>query len=75
VVQRLLLDWIDAEAARAPVRRQHDLLALASADEAQAALAVAQRAPARADVALQPTILDAVPVPRGDDPHGDRALA
>src|ERR671932_207696 len=50
VVERLLLDRVDAEAARAAVRRQHDLVALAHADEAQAALALPELARARADV-------------------------
>ena len=36
VVQRLLLDRVDAEAARPPVRREDDLAALARAHEAEA---------------------------------------
>ena len=35
VVQRLLLDRVDAEPARAAVGREHDLVVLAGADEAQ----------------------------------------
>src|SRR5213076_1487578 len=52
VVQRLLLDRVDAEAARAAVRREDDLVPFALAHEAQAALPFVQRAVAGADVAL-----------------------
>src|SRR5207237_1844740 len=66
VVQRLLLDRIDAESARASVAREHDLVALARADEAQPALALAELARSRADVALDPSVAEPVPVLRGD---------
>src|SRR5439155_951381 len=66
VVQRLLLDRIDAETARPPVRREHDLIALTRADEAEPALALAELARSRADVALEPSVVAPVPVLRGD---------
>src|SRR5205823_6249992 len=66
VVQRLLLDRVDAEAARAPVRGEHDLAAVAHPDEAEAALPLAKLARARADVALDAAVLEAVPVRRRD---------
>src|SRR5262249_42348568 len=66
VIERLLLDRVDAEAARAPVAREHDLAVLAGADEAEAALALPQLAGARADVALDPAVVEAVPVAGGN---------
>ena len=58
VVERLLLDRVDAEPARAPVGGEHDPVALAGAHEAQAALAVAQLAGPRADVALDAPVVE-----------------
>ena len=58
VVQRLLLDRIDAEPGRAAVGGEHQLLAPARAHEAQAALAVVQAAVARADVALDAPVVE-----------------
>ena len=66
VVQWLLLDRVDAVAARAPVRGQDESLALARADEAQTALAVAEAATTRADVTLDAPILECVPVTAGN---------
>src|SRR5262249_18705447 len=62
MVERLLLDRVDAEAARAPVGREHDLVALARPDEAEAALPVAQLALTRTDVALEAAVRERVPV-------------
>ena len=59
VVERFLLDRIDAEAGRAPVGGEHHLPALAHAHEAQAALALVQAAVARAQVALHPAVVAA----------------
>jgi len=66
MVQRLLLDRVDAEAARTTVRGQDHAVALAAAYEAQAALAVLQLAVARANVALQPPARKRMPVAAGD---------
>jgi hypothetical protein len=65
VAQRLLLDGIDAVTAGAPPAGEKQLVALAGAHEAQAALAVGQPAVARTDVTLQLAALDRVPVPGG----------
>jgi len=65
VRERLLLDGVDAEAGRPPVRGQHDLIAFAGADEAEPSLPVAEPALAGADVALDPTVVELVPPARG----------
>jgi len=62
VVQRFLLDRVDAKAARAAVARQYQLFVGASPHETHAALLIAQFAVARAQVALQSPILEPVPV-------------
>ncbi len=67
MIERLLLDRVHAEARRAPVGDELDLVVEPLAHVAQAALAVAQAAVARADVALQPTVGLAVPVLGADD--------
>ena len=64
MIERLLLDWINAEAARAAVRRQHDRVVLSPADEAQSALSFMQPAVARAHVALHAAVIQDVPVLR-----------
>ena len=56
VVERLLLDRIHAESARAAVGGEHDPLAFAGADEAHAALAVVQSAVPRADLAADAAV-------------------
>ena len=58
VVERLLLHRVDAEPARPAVRREHDLVVHAAADEAQPALALVQPAGARAHVALDPAVVE-----------------
>src|SRR5262249_46867195 len=62
VVERLLLDRIDAKAGGAAVRGEQDLVVLARAHEAQAALAFVQLAVARAQVALETAVLQSMPV-------------
>ena len=49
--ERFLLDRIDAEPGRAPVRREHHAIARSLAHETQPALTFLQRAIARAHVA------------------------
>jgi hypothetical protein len=61
VVERLLLDRVDAEARAAAVGAQHHRVAHALAHEAQAALAFVQLAVARAQVALDAAIVQHVP--------------
>src|SRR5690606_37934505 len=67
MVKRFLLDRIDAEAARTAIGGEHDLAALRGADEAQAALPVMQPAGARADIALNPPVIEPGPMPRRHD--------
>src|SRR5262249_26308351 len=62
MVERLLLDRIDAETGGTAVGREHDLVGLARAHKAQAALAFVQLAIARADLALDAPVLKAAPV-------------
>ena len=62
VVQRLLLDRVEAEAARPAVGGEHDLVALAGPHEAEAALSLAELAGARAHVALDPAVVELMPV-------------
>src|SRR5690606_37723676 len=65
MIQRLLLDRIDAEPRAAPVGGQHDRVALTRANEAQSALPVVQPAVARAQVALDAAVVERVPPLRG----------
>src|SRR5262245_42990701 len=67
MVQRLLLDRVDAEAARTAVRGQHDLTVPAGAYETETALAFVQLAVTGAQITLHPTVLEPVPVAGGDD--------
>src|SRR5262249_42740559 len=62
VIERLLLDGIDAKATGAAVRGQHDLSVLASPYEAEAALAFVELAKTRAQVALGAPVLQPAPV-------------
>ena len=65
MVERLLLDRVDAEAGRAAVGREHDRVAFALAHEARAALALVQPAVARAQVALDAAVGKPVPPAAG----------
>ncbi len=67
VVERLLLDGIDAEAAGAPPGGEDDRIALTRPHEARAALPFAQAAVPGTDVALQAPIGQGVEVPRRND--------
>ena len=62
VIERLLLDGIDAKTRRPSVGGQDDLIAFAGAHETQPALAFAQLAKARADITLNATVLEFVPI-------------
>ncbi len=66
MVEGLLLDGIDAEPARAPVGREDDGIVLSRPYEAHPALSFLELAEPGADVALHPSVLETVPVPRGD---------
>src|SRR5262249_44186160 len=62
MVERLLLDRVDAEARGASVGGEHDLVVLAGAHVAESALAVMETAIARAEVALNAAGRALVPV-------------
>jgi hypothetical protein len=78
MIERLLLDRIDAEARRAPVGREHHRVAHARANEACAALTLVQLAVAGAEIALHAAIVEAMPpaarIERAFNRHGN-ALA
>src|SRR5512146_993457 len=74
VVEWLLLDRIDAEAARAAIAEELDATRLDTAHEAQAALPFVHPAGARAHVALHPAIRQQVPVTGVDDSVRDVAF-
>src|ERR1700730_4170442 len=71
MIERLLLDGIDAEAAGPPVGGEHDPAVLASAHEAETALALLQLAEARAEIALDAAVFERVPVFRGNRQAGN----
>src|SRR6516225_6892119 len=65
MIERLLLNRIDAKARRTSIGRQDHLVALAHSHEAEAALPLMQFAVPRADVALDPSVVDPVPLGGG----------
>jgi len=67
MIERLLLDRIDAEAARAPIAEELDPSCFRTSHEAQAALAIAQLAGSRTHIALHAPIIQRVPVAGLDD--------
>src|SRR5262249_33142192 len=67
VVERLLLDRVDAESGRAAVAREVHLAAEVLAHEAEPALPVGHLAEARAEVALDLATLEPVPPPSMND--------
>src|ERR1700730_5352500 len=64
MVERLFLDRVDAEAARAAIAEQLDTACFRATYETQASLTVAQLAGARAHVALLTDVAHAVPEAR-----------
>ncbi len=62
MIQRLFLDGIDAEAAGAAVGCQDDFVICTSAHETESALAVPELTKAGTKVALQPAVINLVPV-------------
>src|SRR5258708_36135353 len=67
MVERLFLDRVDAEAARAAIAEQLDTACFRATYEAQASLTVAQLAGARAHVALHTAVAQRVPIARVND--------
>jgi hypothetical protein len=74
VIQRLLLDRVDAKAAGPPVGRQQHLVIAVGSHEAEPALARVQFAVPGAKVALQPAVLQPVPVAGGFAPYRVHSL-
>src|SRR5262249_7805126 len=70
VIERLLLDRVDAEARALAVGREDELVAFARAHEAERALAVVQPAVARAEIALDAPVVEGVPPAGGVGVHG-----
>src|SRR5262249_48405513 len=66
MVERLLLDRVDAEARGASIGGEHDLVVVAGAHVAESALAVMETAIARAEIALDAAVLELVPVAARD---------
>jgi hypothetical protein len=62
MIQWLFLDGIDAEAAGAAVGCQDDFVICTSAHETESALAVPELTKAGTKVALQPAVINLVPV-------------
>ncbi len=62
MIEGLLFNRIDAKARGSAVSREHNLVILPCPHETQAALALMELAIARADVALDATVLKGVPV-------------
>lgn len=66
MVERLFLDWIDAETARAPIRRQYDLAAHIGANKTKPPLPFMQLAKPRAQCTFHPTVTHCSPIARGE---------
>ena len=65
MVEGFLFNRINAETAGPAVAGEHDLAVVAAAHEAQALLALVQLAEAGTDIALDPAIIEDVPVAGG----------
>src|SRR5438094_4593190 len=62
MVQRLFLNWVDAESAGASISGQDNLILLTRAHKAQALLAFLELTKTRAHIALNAPILKSVPI-------------
>ena len=62
MIERFLLDRIDAESARTPIGEQLDRAVFDAAHKTQTALSLVHLAMTRADIALNAPVLDCVPV-------------
>jgi hypothetical protein len=67
MIERLLLNGIDTEPARAAIGEQLDPSSFGPANEAQSPLAIAQFAGSWAHIALHPAVVQRVPVAGFDD--------
>jgi hypothetical protein len=62
MIERFFFDRVYTEAAGAAIGSQDNRIVVSGTDEAKAALAFAQLAIPGTDIALQPAIIDPVPV-------------
>jgi len=62
MVQRLFLDWVDAEARRATIGREQEFVVAARAHEAKPALAVVELAVSGTEVALDTAVSKPLPI-------------
>src|SRR5262249_6059013 len=62
MIERLLLDRVDAEAGRAAIGSEHHLILGARTYEAEPALALVQAAITRAQIALDASVLESAPI-------------
>jgi hypothetical protein len=62
MVERFLLDRVDAKAAGAAIGGQYNLLPVAGAHEAQAALAIVKPAEAWAEITLKTAVVRPMPI-------------
>lgn len=69
MVQRLLFNGIDTESTGAPIRREHDLIPLAPAYEAEPLLPLLKLAEPGTKVALNPSVFQEVPITGLNDPR------
>jgi hypothetical protein len=66
MIEGLFLDRVDAESTGATVGGQNHLIVQSSSNETHSSLALAQSAKAGAEIALNPTIREAMPEPDRD---------
>jgi hypothetical protein len=69
VVERFLLDGVDAESTRTAVSGQDNRVMLASANEAEAPLAFVKTAEPRTDIASDAAVVEESPVEGGVGRH------
>jgi hypothetical protein len=67
MVQGFLLDRVDTETTRPTVRGQDDLVSGAGANETKTSLIFMQTTVTRAEVTLNPSVIELMPVPGGDN--------
>ena len=70
MIERFFLYGVDAKTAGASVGRQDDLIVPAGADKTKTALAFVEPAKTRAQIVLQPSVVECVPVAAGERAGG-----
>ena len=66
MIKRFFLDGIDAKTAGSTIGSQDDFVIPTGSDETEPVLAFSEPAEARAEVTLQATIIELMPVPSGN---------